>query len=305
MLTFGALDGAEHEILGGVDAVAATPDGRILVLDQKSSVIRIVGSDGKYLGSVGRAGRGPGDFHHARSMAVDQDGNLYVGDLLRRVQRFRPRGTGFELDTVIATAVSPQGLCVMDSTLVVHGVNMAAPGLIHLYDEQGRHLRSFGSAYRSKSEIINHQVTSGSIACLPRASLIAFMPHGGIVRELRLFDLRGRTRRLSIVAGMRSNHLLETPEGSEVSLSENGNHYVASLRATPDERLLLQIGLMDRKSRSSGVTYSEMYSAVLGTDPVEPVQYGRWSVPVAAFVGSRPVLVVEDPAPGITWEPRR
>src|SRR5690606_9537872 len=59
VLTFGALDGAEHETLGGVDAVSVTPDGRLLVLDARSSVIRIVGGDGKYLGSVGRAGRGP------------------------------------------------------------------------------------------------------------------------------------------------------------------------------------------------------------------------------------------------------
>lgn len=302
MVTFGVLDGAEHEILGGVEAVAATPDGRLLVLDAANSVIRIVGGQGKYLGSVGRAGRGPGDFHHPRSMTVDASGNLYVGDLLRRVQRFRPRGTGFELDTVIATAVSPQGLCVMDSTIVVHGVNLAVPGLVHLYDQRGRHLRSFGSVYKSKSEIINIQGTMGRIACLPHPGLIAFMPDAGMVRELRLYDTGGRTRRLSIVAGMRSNHLLETPEGSQVTLAEDGNHYVAALLATPDERFLLQIGLKDERSRREGLSHSEMYSAALGVDPSDPVEYGRGTPRIAAFAGTRPVYVVEDPAPGIKWE---
>ena len=302
MLTFGALDGAPHEILGGVDAVSAAPDGRILVLDDRNSVIRIVDASGRYLGSVGRAGRGPGDLYHARSMTVDARGYLYVGDLLRRVQRFRPRGTGFELDTVITTGVAPLGLCMMDSVIVVHGVNSAMPGVVHLYDRQGRHFRSFGSVYQAKNEIINHQATSGTIVCLPGAGLIAFMPRSGIVRELRLYDLEGRTRRLSIVAGMRSNHLTETPGGgSTVTLAEDGNHAVASLLATPDERILLQIGLRDGRSRGEGVTYSQIYTAILGIDASARVHYGRGGARVAAFSGRKPVFVVEDPAPAIRW----
>jgi hypothetical protein len=305
MLTFGALDGADEAILGDVTAVAATPDGRILVLDEPNSVVRIVGPDGRYLGSVGRAGRGPGDFFHARSMAVDAMGNLYVGDLLRRVQRFRPRGAGFELDTVLTTRVSPDALCILDSTLVVHSANPAVPGLIHLYDLRGRHLRSFGEAYRSTSEIIRIQATMGRIACLPRAGLIAYVPRSGIIRELRTYDLRGRTRRLSIVAGMRSNRLIETGDGSRVQLAPEGNHSVATLLAMPDERLLLQIGLMNERSRSAGLDHAELYTAVFGADPASSVEYGLAGPRIGAFAGTRPVLIVEDPAPGITWEARR
>lgn len=305
MLAFGALDGQEHEVLGGVTAVTATPDGRILVLDEANSVIRVLGPEGRYLGSVGRAGRGPGDFFHARSLAVDAGGNLYVGDLLRRVQRFRPKAEGFELDTVLATRVSPDALCIMDSTLVVHAVNPAVPGLIHLYDLRGRHLRSFGEAYRSPSEIINVHATMGKVACLPRAGLIAYMPGGGIVRELRVYDRSGRTRRLSIVTGMRSNRLTETADGSRVRLAPEGNHYVATLLAMPDERLLLQIGLMNERSRSAGLSHSELYTAVFDVDPAGRIEYGRDGPQVGAFVGTRPVFIVEDPAPGITWEARR
>jgi hypothetical protein len=305
MLTFGAFDGGEHEELGDVTAVAATSDGRILVLDEPNSVIRIVGADGRYLGSVGRAGRGPGDFFHARSLAVDASGNLYVGDLLRRVQRFRPKGTGFELDTVLATRVSPDALCIMDSTLVVHAVNPAVPGLIHLYDLRGRHLRSFGEAYRSRSEIVNIQATMGRAACLPRAGLIAYVPRSGIVRELRIFDLHGRTRRLSIVDGMRSNRLTETAGGSTVRLAPEGNHYVATLLAMPDERLLLQIGLMNEQSRNAGLDHAELYTAVLGADPSSRIEYGGNGPRIGAFAGTRPVFVIEDPAPGIAWEARR
>jgi hypothetical protein len=305
MLTFGALEGEEHEILGGVTAVAVIPDGRLAVLDEANSVIRILDPQGRYVGSIGRAGRGPGDFFHARSMAVDAEGNLYVGDLLRRVQRFRSKGNSFELDTVLATRVSPDALCIMDSTIVVHAVNPEVRGLVHLSDLRGRYLRSFGEAYRSNSEIINIQVTMGRIACLPKAGLIAFIPDGGAVRELRLYDLRGRTRRLSIVAGMRSNRLIETPNGSSVRFSPGGNHYVATLLPTPDERLLLQIGLKDQRSRSEGLSHSEMYTAIFGLSPSAPVDYSRGDLQVAAFTDGRPVFVVEDPAPGITWERKR
>jgi hypothetical protein len=48
-----------------------------------------------------------------------------------------------------------------------------------------------------------------------------------------------------------------------------------------------------------------MYTAIFGLSPSAPVDYSRGDLQVAAFTDGRPVFVVEDPAPGITWERKR
>ncbi|HEU5050673.1 MAG TPA: 6-bladed beta-propeller [Gemmatimonadales bacterium] len=299
---FGVLDGAEHEVLGGVDAVVTGPDGKIFILDRRSAVVRVLGADGRYLGRVGRSGRGPGDFFHPGAMAVDAHGFLYVGDLLRRVQRFRPTTRGFELDTVLQTGVSALGLCLIDSLVVLHGVNPGEPGVVHLFDQRGRKLRSFGEVYRSPSRILNHQFSQGKVACLERSRRVAFTPDNGGLVSLRIFDLEGRTRRIVAAPGLQSNIVTEAEnEGYSVRLSPDGNHVVTGLLQTPDGRLLLQVALLNARSREEGTPYAELYTAVIDPSGGQPASYSRRTGRIGAFTRGRPVFVVEEPAPAVVW----
>jgi Tol biopolymer transport system component len=76
-------------------------DGRIYVLDMQAREVRVFGSDGEYLRTIGRPGSGPGEFSAATILVVATNNAVLVADLInRRVHRFSPEGTvngGFDL----------------------------------------------------------------------------------------------------------------------------------------------------------------------------------------------------------------
>lgn len=288
------------DALGGADAVLALPDGRRLVLDQQANIVRIVSPAGNQLGVVGRAGRGPGDFFNPLSIAVDASGNLYVGDLTRRLQRFRPAGSGFALDTVINTKVSPRGVCLIDSLIVVHGVDMTDPSVIWLYDAHGQLLRSFGSAYRSTHPILNYQYGSGRIGCLSGSHRIAYLSRG--MPELRIFTLQGKTERLMVIADSRPSGAIEMPNaGYRVEDAPGGqSDHVESLVAMP-EGLLIQVGTSTSESRQASDEYATLTSLLVSPSGRGVLKRTTAGALVATAVEGRPTFSLADPAPAVVW----
>ncbi|MBI4546128.1 MAG: 6-bladed beta-propeller, partial [Gemmatimonadetes bacterium] len=54
--------------------------GRIYVLDRQEQEIRVFDARGAYVRTIGRKGRGPGEFQGANGMEWDRAGNLWVAD---------------------------------------------------------------------------------------------------------------------------------------------------------------------------------------------------------------------------------
>src|SRR5690606_32809782 len=72
-------EGDPADLIVGVTAVALAPDDRLAVVDRKSARVRLYsGADGKLLASLGRFGRGPGEFRAPADAAFDRAGRLYV-----------------------------------------------------------------------------------------------------------------------------------------------------------------------------------------------------------------------------------
>jgi DNA-binding beta-propeller fold protein YncE len=66
----------------------------LIYADGENNVVRIVDRDsGQVLGTFGRNGRNAGQFHWVHQMDLDQNGNIYTGevDTSKRLQRFVPR----------------------------------------------------------------------------------------------------------------------------------------------------------------------------------------------------------------------
>lgn len=98
----GGAEADEREQLFNVVSVAEDPEGRFYVLNVGDRRILVFDTVGKYLRTVGREGRGPGEFIAPRTLApVGADG-LYVLDLMqRRISRFRRSDGGHLSDFTV------------------------------------------------------------------------------------------------------------------------------------------------------------------------------------------------------------
>ncbi len=81
-------DSAQY-LFSGPKALVTDSKGRVYIADWRSKIIKIFNQKGRYVTSVGRSGRGPGEFLSIEDLAIDDENNLYVLDrILRRVTVF-------------------------------------------------------------------------------------------------------------------------------------------------------------------------------------------------------------------------
>lgn len=83
LYTIGGLDAEPWAQFGSVAQVAFDGRGRLYLLDRTGQRVVVVDENGRLVRTVGRAGRGPGEFIAPGSMAVFDVGSVIVHDLVR------------------------------------------------------------------------------------------------------------------------------------------------------------------------------------------------------------------------------
>jgi len=92
-LSIGVEEGDENYMFGGRVYFNTDDEGNIYVNDRDRQRIQKFDPQGQYLLTIGRKGRGPGDFANAWDPRFDKDGNLYVFDFSnRRISFFTKEG---------------------------------------------------------------------------------------------------------------------------------------------------------------------------------------------------------------------
>ncbi|GIW50958.1 MAG: hypothetical protein KatS3mg081_0313 [Gemmatimonadales bacterium] len=76
-----------------VGDVVTVPGGMILVAQPREGLVRVFGSTGSLIGSVGRRGSGPGEFQRVSGLTVRGDTLMVSDGSLSRVSVFLPRWT--------------------------------------------------------------------------------------------------------------------------------------------------------------------------------------------------------------------
>ena len=103
--SLGVVEGEDREVFAAITGLEADDLGRTYVLDRQTNEIRIFSPEGNHVGSVGRAGSGPGEYVNANGLewlssdsllVIDQRGNRYSvltreGEYVRSI----PRQLGF------------------------------------------------------------------------------------------------------------------------------------------------------------------------------------------------------------------
>ena len=79
----GEVDGVPEYIFGDVSSVAVGPSGIVCVADRLGSTVRAYDLSGRFLGTIGGEGQGPGEFQFPNDLTFDAAGRLYVRDYSR------------------------------------------------------------------------------------------------------------------------------------------------------------------------------------------------------------------------------
>ena len=144
-------NGADEACLGRPIALALDAD-HLYIVDAQDCAVKIFSKDGKFLRSVGRKGRGPGELSFPSGVSVI-GGRLYVADKFNaRVQTFDRAGEpcgGFP----VAFAPDKAWALTGETLLVTSSPTgrMAAEKMLHISDAGGR-LRWEGLEARASSD---------------------------------------------------------------------------------------------------------------------------------------------------------
>jgi hypothetical protein len=211
----GQTTGVEFETVyrvGGEDATAATEifgqsvaatlgeGGRLYVADGEAAKIRLFDSTGTHVRSVGREGRGPGEFVDVAEMALSAGGDsLYAYDRSqRRVSVFTAPGLkhvrDFRVD--LRTMGLPSDLAWQQRKgegkgrvlLVDHVIEQSE--LVHALTLAGGHARSYAPFLADLDdlpdpEIVRQQINTGFVTQLAGGDLVAVLAGPYILARLR------------------------------------------------------------------------------------------------------------------------
>lgn len=246
----GALQEPDEMVFGEISDLAVSSDGTIFVLDAMSQQVRAFSREGAYLASMGRPGKGPGEFTGARALALDEDGALYVLDeRLARISVLSPdRTLSYQRSVLIDYHATD--LCFLNNRLFLVGRH--EDGVIQELSLDGAFLGSFGSLYEGANPLLKASLSLGFMLCAPEAELIlaaspvlplvrAYAPDGGLIWSTTLPEFK-------------ETIIEENMDGSVIYKvgPDKQYHLLESLLYVPPALVLVQAGLHTMGSESPG-----------------------------------------------------
>lgn len=268
--TIGKREGTTDEMLGQVEAVSVGPDGEpIYILDSVYNRIQIYGSSGNLVDTFGSAGRGPNEFRRPEGLIVFPDSMIVV--LNESATEFKMyRHTGRQLEHV-RTEMHGRlmtSMCGQDTTIVLKGMtpspDSSVSKVLHLYDRQGRTLKSFGRGYQSEHPVLNLQLSSGPVACGPNGRIATAMVGTPMIYG---FNAEGERKWVARIADY--NAVAVTKEGTRTTFTKGEvSDVTRSISFLPSGNIAVQV---ERRTRSSSYEIPSYDTYVLSGETGEGV----------------------------------
>jgi hypothetical protein len=172
----------------GIGGMAEGPGGEVWVADGRLGQIGALDSLGRWLRVAARRGDGPGEFRGPSLIARRPEGGLAVYDAARMsVELLDARGRAERRVTLEHLLLNPKGLVVLRSgQFVMSGGFVGNPNGIHVFDREGKLLRSWHLAPTTRNPRAGAMVAGGPIAVLEDTLLLFSQaaPHEIIIYRL-------------------------------------------------------------------------------------------------------------------------
>ena len=178
-----------------LNSIAVDNSGNIYTLDPKDIKIRVFDPMGLLLRTFGRKGQGPGEFSGPGSLRIMADGNLVVGDILKRTFTYLTLD-GKHLKTV-STSKLPVGLVRIDSGGFVYqykrGRGYKAVDELIKYDPNLNPIMKFHSFERTRKSRVINPYTVGFLFDITKDDNLIWLLSSAY--DIHVVDPRGKTIR--------------------------------------------------------------------------------------------------------------
>ncbi len=219
--------GLDDYLFGFILDIVIDGQNRIYILDETRQEVSVFNQRGEYLTTLGRLGKGPGEFEHARSMTLYKDEMLLVNSGYE-IEIFDISKPEIEFKSTLQLEYASRSMCSIDDTLFVHyaGLHLQKKefgkegklSMIKAYSlPEFEPLFSFGESYKSNNIMIVDRLSLGEISCNETTSTVVF----GFERfpVLHGYSMQGELKWKTYISGLKTTILETSKESNRTKIS--------------------------------------------------------------------------------------
>lgn len=152
--------------------------GRLVVLDERTSVVSVFAADGTYLHGFGKVGDGPLEMRQTRGLELLGLDRLAVYFTLGKAKVFARTEGQWQLERIVNLPVTVEDNCSFRDRIFLHGIILRPRGdqtlfyqMRQLGDSDPAH---YGQGYQHDFWMIRDILSFGEIACVPEFNQVVF-----------------------------------------------------------------------------------------------------------------------------------
>jgi len=220
-------DGIDDYLFGSISDIVIDRRNRVYILDVNRQEISVFDQKGNYITTLGRRGKGPEEYEHARTMTItDQD--LLLVNSSYEIEVFDISKAEIEFNQTVQLDGISRSICAIGNRLFVHysgllsqekefkddgGLNMIQAYSIPDFQP----LFSFGDAYKSENIAVIDRFSLGEVSCNKATSTVVF----GFERfpVLQGYTLEGALKWKTYISGLKTTKLEEINESGRTKIT--------------------------------------------------------------------------------------
>ncbi|HEX2092937.1 MAG TPA: 6-bladed beta-propeller [Longimicrobiaceae bacterium] len=292
------LEGDSERVFGAIMDVASDRFGNVYTLDPQVLRISVFDSLGNFLTSVGRAGRGPGEFLAPEALDVDSLNQLYVLDVSnQRVERYVLRGRSLVRTGAFNLPFAAKDLCALGNRLYLLGLHNGAS--VHQYTPDGRIVRSFGAVYGRGHTVLERSMARGYLACARQSGIVLLLPL--MAGNVHAYSASGEFLWRARIPDYRPVMIRTRRDGGVEYRTRNGasHHLASSIVELYPSLALVQVGFLGQGVQARGdFARIDSYAVSLRNGRISKLS--RPLPRVVSSMGKRALATQVNPYPKVT-----
>lgn len=258
----GQLDGPRERVFGQITDIAVRNDGAIMVLDGRAGSVKVFRGNGSFIESIGRPGRGPGEFLDPTAIAISDNSNeLFVIDKARLVSVFELVEGSYRFSKRWRFPSAPNQVCVSGTSVVVSMLTSDFSSPIRVFDRSGSELAQIPASYFSPKAPIQREANRGELLCGIGSIFYASYLFGDI-RRYELFSQEPAW--IARFDGYRPTELRENNAGGiTVRTLPEGTHRFLNVVEVDSTAMIVQIGEQTVAGHDRDLPYVSIESYLL------------------------------------------